>query len=73
MDKQSIVELQVENFKRVSAVTLRPNAGVTTISGRNGQGKSSTLDAIQAALGGKSAAPSKPVPTGWKFMAPTPT
>lgn len=66
MDKQSIVELQVENFKRVSAVTLRPNAGVTTIAGRNGQGKSSTLDAIQAALGGKSAAPSKPVKSGAK-------
>ena len=41
-----------------------PNAGVTTISGRNGQGKSSTLDAIEAALGGKGAIPAKPVRKG---------
>ncbi len=63
-EEQRIIELRVENFKRVSALTLCPNAGVTTVSGRNGQGKSSTLDAIQAALGGKDAAPSKPVKVG---------
>jgi len=61
---QQIVSLEVENFKRVKAVRLVPNAGVTTVSGRNGQGKSSTLDAIEAALGGKDAAPSKPIRRG---------
>lgn len=64
MEQQKIISLEIENFKRVRAVRIEPNGGVTTVSGRNGQGKSSTLDAIQAALGGKSAAPSKPVRNG---------
>lgn len=64
MEKQKIVELRIENFKRVTALTLHPNDGVTTIAGRNGQGKSSTLDAIQALFGGKDASPSKPVRLG---------
>lgn len=62
--EQRIIELRVENFKRVSALTLHPNSGVTTVSGRNGQGKSSTLDAVQAALGGKDSIPTRAVKTG---------
>lgn len=64
MSKQSVISLEVENFKRVRAVQIHPNAGVTTISGRNGQGKSSTIDAIEAALGGSKSAPSKPIRKG---------
>jgi hypothetical protein len=59
-----VISLEVENFKRVRAISLSPNAGVTTVSGRNGQGKSSTLDAIEAALGGKNSIPSKPIRKG---------
>lgn len=48
-----IIELRAENVKRLTAVSIRPEGNVVTISGRNGQGKSSVLDAIAWALGGK--------------------
>ena len=39
--------LQIENVKRVKAVALSPTQnGLTVIGGRNGQGKTSVLDAI---------------------------
>jgi predicted ATP-dependent endonuclease of OLD family len=54
-----INELQVENVKRVKAVKLEPSAtGLTVIGGKNGQGKTSVLDAIAWALGGNKKRPS---------------
>lgn len=48
-----IDSLELENVKRVKAVALRPAPdGLTVIGGRNGQGKTSVLDAIAWALGG---------------------
>ena len=48
-----INSLEVENVKRVKAVALEPaESGLTVIGGRNGQGKTSVLDAIAWALGG---------------------
>jgi len=48
-----IHSLAIENTKRVKAVALEPAAdGLTVIGGRNGQGKTSVLDAIAWALGG---------------------
>ncbi len=47
-----IIELQAENVKRIRAVAIRPDGNVVTISGENGQGKSSVLDSIMYALGG---------------------
>lgn len=45
--------LELENIKRIKAVKLEPAAnGLTVIGGRNGQGKTSVLDAIAWALGG---------------------
>lgn len=52
-----ITELHVENFMGVEAVDVTPNEGVVTIGGRNGQGKSSVLNAIVATLGGGKAVP----------------
>lgn len=49
-----ITSLELENVKKVKAVALEPApAGLTVIGGRNGQGKTSVLDAIAWALGGE--------------------
>lgn len=65
-----IIELHAENFKRLSAVSIKPDSDANTvvISGKNAQGKTSVLDAIWAALGGKDAAKgtTKPIREGAK-------
>ena len=46
--------IEIANLKRLKAVRLEPNeSGLTVIGGRNGQGKTSVLDAIAFALGGE--------------------
>ena len=56
-----INRLEIENVKRVKAVRLSPSAnGLTIIGGKNGQGKTSVLDAIAWALGGENYRPSSP-------------
>jgi len=50
-----IVRLTAESFKRLVAVEIEPTGNVVTISGRNGEGKTSVLDAISAALLGERA------------------
>ena len=53
--------LELENVKRIKAVRLEPTAnGLTVIGGRNGQGKTSVLDAIAWALGGNKFRPTEP-------------
>ena len=60
-----INKLEIENVKRVRALTLEPSAnGLTVIGGRNGQGKTSVLDAIAWALGGEKYRPGSPVREG---------
>lgn len=59
-----ILALEAENFKRLRAVRIEPNGPMVEITGRNAQGKTSVLDAIWAALGGKDAAPRKPIRDG---------
>ncbi len=55
-----IRSLEIENVKRVKAVTLTPTEnGLTVLGGRNGQGKTSVLDAIAWALGGDKLKPSE--------------
>lgn len=54
-----ISALEIENVKRVKAVSFEPTEnGLTVIGGKNGQGKTSVLDAIAWALGGNRYAPS---------------
>lgn len=61
----TVVGLYGENVKRVKVVEIRPAAqGVVTIAGANDQGKSSTLDLIEMALGGKDVQPRKPIREG---------
>lgn len=51
--------LEIENVKRVKAVKMEPaKDGLTIIGGKNGQGKTSVLDAIAWALGGERYRPS---------------
>lgn len=59
-----IVELHAENFKRLSAITIHPDGPVVVLNGANGSGKTSALDAIWSALGGKSASPKEPIRDG---------
>lgn len=49
-----ITNLEVENIKRVKAVRISTDGSpVVTVGGRNAQGKTSVLDSIEYALGGK--------------------
>lgn len=59
-----IVRLEVENVKRLRAVSMKPGAGLVMIAGDNMEGKTSLLDAIQMALGGKRADPPEVIHRG---------
>ena len=55
-----INKLEIENVKRVKATCFSPEkTGLTVIGGKNGQGKTSVLDAITWALGGERYRPSQ--------------
>jgi DNA repair exonuclease SbcCD ATPase subunit len=56
-----IIKLEAQNIKRLKAITIYPKGGATLIGGRNAQGKSSTLDAIEMALGGTKSIPEEPI------------
>ena len=56
-----ITSLEFENIKRIKAVQISPTeTGLTVIGGKNGQGKTSVLDAIMWILGGERYRPSEP-------------
>lgn len=59
-----IVELRAENLKRLKAIEIKPdpNGGLVVIAGKNGQGKTSVLDAILFALAGTAAQKGTPRP-----------
>jgi predicted ATP-dependent endonuclease of OLD family len=60
-----ISAFEIENVKRVKAVAYEPTEnGLTVLGGKNGQGKTSVLDAIAWALGGNRFAPSAPYREG---------
>ena len=59
-----IVELTAENVKRIRAVNIRPAGNMVEITGRNGQGKSSVLDAIWWALAGTTHIQAVPIRKG---------
>jgi hypothetical protein len=60
-----ITELTIENVKRLRAVRITPNGDSTqVIGGRNAQGKTSTLDSIEMAIGGGKAIPQEPLRRG---------
>jgi len=61
-----IIQLEAENIKRLRAVTIEPKENVVEISGKNESGKSSTLDSIMYALGGKDSIADEPLRQGEK-------
>lgn len=61
-DGLRVIRLQAENFKRLVAVDITPTGDLVVISGANGQGKSSVLDSIWAAVANSSASKTIPDP-----------
>lgn len=61
-----ITAIHVENYKRIREIALRPEADRTLllIGGRNAQGKTSLLDALNVAFGGKAEVAADPVRHG---------
>lgn len=59
-----IINLKASNFKRLQAIEIHPSGDVIQITGKNGAGKSSTLDAIIAAVAGKKHMPDKALRDG---------
>lgn len=70
MKNVQITAFEVENVKRVRAVSMDVSGqALTVIGGRNGQGKTSTLDAIMWTLGGDRFKPSTPLREGAERLA----
>ena len=59
-----IIGLKVENIKKVKAVEIHPTEPIVKLSGDNGAGKSSILDSIAYAIGGKRLIPDDPIRKG---------
>lgn len=60
-----MISLRSENVKRLKTVFIEFNpTGTTMIGGRNKQGKSSALDSIAMAFGGKKLCPAQPIRDG---------
>lgn len=61
-----IIQLTAENVKRLTAVQIAPDGNLVQITGKNGQGKTSVLDAIWWALGGVEGVQAQPIRKGAK-------
>lgn len=59
-----IIALEAENLKRLTAVRIEPDGNLVQITGKNGQGKTSVLDAIWWALSGTSHVQTTPIRKG---------
>ena len=59
-----IIAMQVENIMRVKFARVRPKGAVVTIGGKNEQGKTSLLNAIDWAINGTTNVPTMPIRKG---------
>jgi hypothetical protein len=59
-----IIAMEAENVMRLKAVYIEPSGSMVEITGENEQGKSSLMEAIWMALGGKDAIPKDPIRKG---------
>jgi ABC-type lipoprotein export system ATPase subunit len=61
-----ILKMEAENVKRLKVVSITPDGSLIQLSGANGAGKSSVLDAIAYGLGGTWQIPAQPLRQGEK-------
>jgi len=59
-----VIALKVENIKGVQAIEITPDPNVVKLSGDNGAGKSTIMDSIAYAIGGKRLIPEQPLRKG---------
>src|SRR5262245_45260325 len=59
-----IIQLTAENVKRLKLVNITPKGEYVEITGKNGSGKTSVLDSIWWALGGKADIQAQPIRRG---------
>lgn len=59
-----VIALEANNFMRLRAVRVVPRGHVVEVVGRNGAGKTSTLDAIFCTIAGAASLPAVPVRAG---------
>lgn len=59
-----VIKLSASNFKKLKAIEISPDPDVVKLSGDNEAGKSSILDSIWCAMGGKKYAPERPIRDG---------
>ena len=59
-----VIGIQIENFQKIRTFLLQPEGNVIKITGANGSGKTSVLDAIWLALAGARGGPTAPVRQG---------
>jgi energy-coupling factor transporter ATP-binding protein EcfA2 len=59
-----IIEMRIENIKRIRLAHLKPKGNVVVVAGKNGSGKTSLLDAISWGLTGTSTVPTFPIRKG---------
>lgn len=64
MAPKRIVKVSINDVLRLSVVEIEPTGNVVTLGGKNGAGKSSVLNAIEMAFGGKRVMPEKPIREG---------
>jgi len=61
-----VIRLEAKNFQKLRAIEIEPKSNMVMIKGKNGAGKSTVINAIWAAMGGKSASPEQPIKDGEK-------
>lgn len=59
-----IIGLKAENIKTIKLVEIKPDGNIVKLSGKNGAGKSTVMDSIAYALGGKRLIPDVPIKDG---------
>jgi hypothetical protein len=64
-----IVSFKASNYKRLKVVEIKPDGTEVQISGRNGSGKTSVMDAIEVTLQGVEGAAPKPIREGADYAA----